>query len=248
MTHKLKQFAIDINTDIDSITNNTKIFNLAHPNSDMRYQARSEGIIILDGETLLCRVSDPNLLSKLEHHYHDINSQWFGEFENITKLIEILKEHNYSIADYVPYYTKKLPDENISMNNIRIIEQDEIIQFKENPHFKECFIFEDQDPDLLGVAIEIDQEIIAMAGCNQHGKYCAEIGIQVLPEYRGNGYAAQLFNALHALLADRRPDLLALYSTQFTHTNSIKVATKAGFILNWVEINLKQTKKSAEDI
>lgn len=239
MNHKLEQFALDINTVTNSITHNTKIFSLAHPNSDMRYQARSEGIIILDGETLLCRVSDPKLLSKLEYHYQDISSQWFGEFENITKLIEILKQHNYSITNYVPYYTKKIPDQNVSMNDIRIIEQDEIHQFKDNPNFKECFIFEDQDPDLFGVAIEIDKEIIAMAGCNQHGKYCAEIGIQVLPEHRGNEYAAQLVNALHALLAKRRPDLLALYSTQFTHTNSIKVATKAGFVLDWVEINLK---------
>ncbi|WP_083312961.1 GNAT family N-acetyltransferase [Floricoccus penangensis] len=108
--------------------------------------------------------------------------------------------------------------------------------------FKECFCFDEEYPELLGAAILSNNEIVAMAGINQSGKYTLEIGISVLPEYQGKGYATKLVKSITARAHLEFPEMIVTYDSQFTHNQSINVAIRSGFEQAWSEIFFSKNK------
>lgn len=153
----------------------------------------------------------------------------------MKQLERLLQKYNYSISNYAPFFTSSFI-EDYDRTDLTIYEADEIQQFKGNSQFKECYMFDENYPDLLGTAIKNGKEIIAMAGMNQTGKYCLELGVQVLPEYRHQGLATKLITAITVEAQQRYPKMVVTYGTQFTHTQSINVAIKSGFNHQWTEI------------
>lgn len=74
--------------------------------------------------------------------------------------------------------------------------------------------------------------IIAMTSAGAWSSKIWAIGIDVLPEYRNNGLAAYLVNALTIEILKR--DIVPVYATSSSNIASQKVAHRAGFMPAWM--------------
>ena len=100
-----------------------------------------------------------------------------------------------------------------------------------------AFGYDPAAPDRLGIGYELDGDLVAVAGASQNGRYCWEIGVELLdPAFRHQGIASRSVQQLTAEIQLRRQDVLPLYGTQFSHVQSMNVAIRAGFVLGWTEL------------
>lgn len=232
----LQQFFIDL---AEPKTLEKHLFCTGTPSNDARPWAKNNGTLILYDNRLLCRTDDESLTQKLQETYDDCPAEWFGEISNLKHLECLLNQYDYTMVDYGPFFIPQ-KNESFDSSSYRFYTDDEIHQFQGNEAFEECFMFDPQHPDLLGISLERDGKTIAMVGMNQTGKYCLELGIQVLPEFQHQEIATQLVKAMAYEAQQRYPDKVLTYGTQFTHSQSINVAIKSGFIHSWTEIVLSK--------
>ena len=87
-------------------------------------------------------------------------------------------------------------------------------------------------PDVLVTLAKSRGNVVAMAGASADCEHMWQIGIDVLPDYRGHGLAAQLVNrlALEVLRRGRVP----YYGTASSNIASQRVAHRAGFEPAWM--------------
>lgn len=237
-----KQFAIDLT---QPLTGKNQ-FVCAAANKRMRFWARNNGMIVIHDGRLLCRLDEEVITQELQDRYEHYGAQWFGEMENMRIFKGILDKHGYTIDNYGPFFTPHQRFKADKDLDVRTFNADEIQHYKGNTDFREAFLFDEQDPDLLGASIQIDGRTVALAGMNQNGQHVLEIGIEVLPEYRNRGYASRLVRAITAEGMRQFPDMTISYGTQFTHNRSINVAIQAGFKHTWTELVLKKTTENEE--
>lgn len=99
---------------------------------------------------------------------------------------------------------------------------DNAIQYNLNHPIQNTFIFLASQGDTIA----------AMAGAFEYSSKIWSIGIDVLPEYRNNGLAAYLVNALSIEIINR--DIVHCYGTSSSNIGSQRVAYRAGFRPAWM--------------
>ncbi|MBQ5333439.1 MAG: GNAT family N-acetyltransferase [Oscillospiraceae bacterium] len=80
-----------------------------------------------------------------------------------------------------------------------------------------------------------------MAGAGADSPYMYQIGINVSPEFRGNGIGAALVTLLKNKLLESGK--LPYYGTSVSHIASQKTAVKAGFFPTWAELVTTERKQ-----
>lgn len=218
------------------------VFALGSYTSDMRLWAKTNGSIVITKGLIYCRLDHEALLNEMKSIYSTCQAQWFGEVSNLKNLESLLNKHGYTIVNYAPFFIPSPRFEPYENENLIFYQPDEILQFKGNKDYDQCFCYDEKHPDLLGVSYTIDGEIVAMAGLNQTGAYTVELGINVLPHAQGKGVGALLVRAITTRANQLYPKKVVTYGTQFTHTQSINVAINAGFTHAWTEIMIERMK------
>ncbi|MFC6464091.1 GNAT family N-acetyltransferase [Marinilactibacillus sp. GCM10026970] len=236
----LKQFAIDLNCTLEELEGFEHIFKTSPPSETSRYWARNDGDLIFYKDRIFCRTGNQALTQKLQETYKNRAGEWFGEIDSLIELNELLKPFKYKLNHYSPFFVPKhwtLPE--VELSNLKIYEETEIVSFKEDERFEESFLYDKTDPDKLGIAHVIDDEIVAMIGANHNGKYTWEIGVEIVEDHHSKGIATNLVKAMtREIIIRNKQAVLPVYSTQFTHTKSINLAIRSGFKLGWTELVL----------
>ncbi len=98
--------------------------------------------------------------------------------------------------------------------------------------------------DMLAVAAFDKDKMIGMAGCSADRKKMWQIGIDVLPEYRGKGIACALTSALAKEILNRGK--VPFYCRAWSNIASKRNAIKRGFVPRWVEMTVKPTETVEE--
>ena len=103
-----------------------------------------------------------------------------------------------------------------------------------------CDRFRPERPDVLAVAAMEWETLLGMAGCSADTPELWQIGIDVLPPYRGRGIGKTLV----ALLRDEalRRGALPYYGTSLSNIFSWRVALAAGFLPAWVEAEAREAE------
>lgn len=78
---------------------------------------------------------------------------------------------------------------------------------------------------------EIENKLVGIACASADSKTMWQIGVDVFPEYRGNGIAVKLVNMLTIETLNR--GIVPYYTTDCANINSQKVAIKSGYIPAW---------------
>ncbi len=98
-----------------------------------------------------------------------------------------------------------------------------------------CKEFDPKRPDVLAVAaLDKDGGIMGLAGCSADCPNMWQIGIDVLPPFRGRGIATALVSLLRNEILKR--GYLPFYGTSLSNLHSWNVALNSGFYPAWVEI------------
>lgn len=175
-----------------------------------------------------------DIIARCRELYANADAPWFMEAPNLAALNRELAAFGAEIRYRQPFYTADtaLPVDTGDFTILRYT-RDEIGQFRGDERFEDAFGFCPDAPDMLGVAAMKDGRILGMAGASGDSPCLWQIGINVLPEARGQGIAAMLVSLLRndVLAAGRLP----FYGTSISHLESQRVALKAGFLPAWFE-------------
>ena len=125
---------------------------------------------------------------------------------------------------------------------VRWLEQEEIAPFYGREEFPNaiCSCFHPERPDVLAVLALDGDRIMGMAGCSADTPELWQIGVDVLPSYRGRGVG----KALVTLLRDEafRRGALPYYGTSLSNIASWRVALASGFLPTWVEAEAQEAE------
>lgn len=171
----------------------------------------------------------PALLPWAEAYFPDKAAQWLFQPARFREIDGALAPLGYEIGDAHKFY---LPDltapETVPTGPVRWYEGDELEQFRAHPFWGEALSFNPLFPDRLAVAVlDSSGQPAAMAGASQDGPRMWQIGIAVLPEFRGKGFGAQATGLMKDELLRR--NAAPFYGTAESHIISQNVARRAGF-------------------
>lgn len=140
----------------------------------------------------------------------------------------------YGINPYfLPNVDKIKPIDMPNEFEYSFVEKNDVHKLYEVEGFHNALQYNDnsQRPDVLVAVAKSKGEIIGMAGASDDCKTMWQIGVDVLPSYRGNGVAAALVNMLTLEILER--GYIPYYSTDCSNVASQHVAVKAGFVPAW---------------
>lgn len=169
---------------------------------------------------------------------------WLLEQHNFYELETKLREYGYKMAlthhMFIP--TPEYLDVKTDLN-IKWLEQKDIGEYYGREEFSNalCDSFKPDRPDVLAIIALEGDKICGMAGCSADTPEMWQIGIDVLPEYRGRGIGKTLV----ALLRDEvlRRGFIPYYGTSLSNIRSWKIALSCGFVPTWIETESREDKK-----
>ena len=162
------------------------------------------------------------------------------ETPNLHVLDEMLAPYGQKICFMAEYF---LPDVNAVKAQhcgyeLRILHQ---ADFEELylPQWSNALCKERMELDVLGVGAYDGEKLIGLAGCSADCEMMYQIGVDVLPEYRGQRIASALTSrlALEILALGKVP----FYCAAWCNIKSVRNAIRCGFRPAWVEMTAKDT-------
>jgi len=190
-------------------------------------------IAVVSGKLLFTGRED--VIARCRELYGKANAPWFMEARNLAALNRELAAFGAQIRHARPFLTAESTASVDTRDfEIRRYAGAQIDGFRDDPRFDDAFGFCDDAPDMLGVAAVRDGQILGMAGASADCPRMWQIGINVLPEARGQGIASMLVSLLrNDVLAQGR---LPFYGTSISHLESQRVALRSGFLPAWFEL------------
>ncbi|MCR5398177.1 MAG: hypothetical protein K6E68_01435 [Lachnospiraceae bacterium] len=218
-------------------------------------------VIIFMGKAYV--MAEPETIPGWEEILKDYPAEWFFNYSRLRKIDRILNEYGREIVDTHIYY---LPDEDAPQKEepegLRWFEEAEIPGYKEINPFHNAWPYSSTQPDVIGVGMpkgKTDRhdsfdtsgttyatnklsvtEMAALAGASLDGKYVHQIGIDVLPQYRGRGLAVTLVTILKQRLIEEGK--LPFYGTAESHAISRMTGVRAGFLPAFAELFVGKMK------
>lgn len=233
----IRQMAADFCVPEAAVLDNHHHFTVFTPHPDRRqYMEITPCILkiaVVNGKLLFTGQAD--VIARCRELYANANAPWFMEARNLAALNRELAAFGAQIRHARPFFTadQALPVDTKDFTILRYTPET-IGQFKGDDRFDDAYGFCEDAPDVLGMAAVKDGEILGMAGASADSPHMWQIGINVLPEARGQGIASMLVSLIAGdiLAAGRLP----YYGTSISHLESQRVALRSGFLPSWFEL------------
>ena len=149
----------------------------------------------------------------------------------LVKFGKAIGSFNQYYLPVSPYY---YPD--LSGIRVKIYDEDAIPSLYGDKRFSNALMYEDKlgRHDVMAVCAMDGNSIYAIAGASNDSERFWQIGIDVLPEYRGRGTATALVSALTKEILMQ--GAIPYYGTWWSNIPSRNVARRAGYFPAWVEM------------
>lgn len=209
--------------------------------------------LVFFGKSLVCTCDEkiaPQIQQLLEKELNQTELYRGFEPDFIYKINEILKPFQRKIncmANFcLPsknFFETKIPQSDIKIANFsyKFFYDKEIAVLYEEKGFDNAFdygscLLEDDKKrkDKIAVVAYQYEKIIGIAACTDDCDSMWQIGVDVLPNYRGKGVASFLVNILSQKIFQLGK--VPYYCTAWSNVASRNTAIKAGFSPSWVEI------------
>lgn len=234
-----KQLALDFNCNTEAFDEEDTIITENILREGRRIY-KNEGaflkVLCFNGKAVI--TADKEIIPWCEEKLFDISAPWFFQYSILRCIDKKLNEVGHKIADAHHYYLPNTDKIQVKkFFQVKWFEQADIKQFQDDDRFDEAFAFEPTHPDVLAVAAMDGEKIMGIAGASADGEDMWQIGIDVLPEYRGRGIATSLVVILKEEILRRGK--IPFYGTVESHIYSQNVAINAGFYPAWAELYSK---------
>ncbi len=178
----------------------------------------------------------------------DYPAEWFFNYGRLRKIDCILNEFNREIVDTHIYFLPDEDDYNIEIpSDWKWFSEDEIAAFKDKNPFNNALCYSPTQPDVYGLGAPDGKGFYkGMSGASLDGLYTRQIGIDVLPAYRGEGLATRLVRGLKQKI--REDGYLPFYGTAESHALSRSVGVKSGFLPAFSEIFVSRKDNNLKSI
>lgn len=168
---------------------------------------------------------DENMVGHFKQLLDGREPEWIFDPQTLIRFNELLYLEGQNVGNMIQYY---VPDpsrpKTEPIGEIRWIDRDEIKKY----------LPEMNGSDMIAVAAIRDGKIAGIAGASAKSPLMWEIAINVQPEYRNQGIAANLVALIKDRLLDM--DVVPYYGTAASHTISLSVGVDAGFFPCWTRL------------
>jgi len=115
-----------------------------------------------------------------------------------------------------------------------LVEQEDIPALYSHRGFESAMQYDSNDPrpDILAITAKADGQIAGMAGSSGDCANMWQVGMDVLPAYRGHGLAAYLVSGLTIEILNR--GYVPYYCCSISNIASQRVARRAGYYPAWI--------------
>lgn len=189
-------------------------------------------------------MADEALRPELDEWVKDVeHPHWLLEFPRLLALAKILEPHGWQLTQTFHHYLPVRdfgPVEPPEGLEFRLLERDDIGGFYPNSDWPDA-LQENENPsrpDVLALTAMDGGNIAAMAGASADGERLWQIGIDVLPEYRGRGLGALLVRGLCHEVQKR--GAVPFYGTSLSNIHSQNIAYSCGFAPAWVAVSARR--------
>ncbi len=160
------------------------------------------------------------------------------ETPNMHVLDEILAKHNLKICFMAEYFLPDISALNQHKTNYELRMLDKA-DFKDLylPEWSNALCKDRQERDEIAVGAYENGKLIGLAGASSDCKTMYQIGIDVLPEYRGNNIATALVSQLAIVLINMGK--VPFYCAAWSNIKSVRTAIKCGFRPAWIEMTAR---------
>jgi hypothetical protein len=212
-------------------------------------------VIIFMGKAYV--MADESTIPGWEEILKNYPAEWFFNYSRLRKVDRILNEYDREIIDTHIYY---LPDSDAPVmaepEGLRWFDESDIAKSKDINPFHNAWPYSPTQPDVIGVGMPKGKitatgeasvpgeakaadelsvtDMAALAGASLDGKYVKQIGIDVLPEFRGNGYAPMLVSVLKQRIMQE--EYIPFYGTAESHAISRMTGVRSGFLPAFAEL------------
>ncbi len=165
---------------------------------------------------------------------------WLFEHPNLMELEGELSKYGQRLGQSHHMFLPKARMEEVNVPfDMQWFEQEDIQALYGRDEFPNalCDCFKPERPDMLAVGAMYEGRIVGLAGCSADTKLFWQIGIDVLPEWRGKGIATMLVKVLKNEIFRR--GVIPFYGTSLSNIGSWNVAIGSGFYPVWVEIETR---------
>lgn len=170
-----------------------------------------------------------------EDYFQTVEPAWFCNYRNLRVIDEKLREYGHELLNTHVYF---LPDADAAkvepLLPARWFEREEIIELLDRNCFSHALTCWETQPDMLAVAAMEQNKIAGLAGVSADGEHMWQIGIDVLPEYRGRGIAVNLFALMRQEILRRGK--IPFGGTAESHAVSRCTIVKSGFLPAFTEV------------
>lgn len=262
-----RQLALDYCCAEEEVADGMHHFLLYEPREGRRRYEETEPcffkLAVVNGKLLFA--GQEEMIAWCRGRYADAPAEWFVDAKHLRELENKLREYGYQIRQMHPFFIPMEASDEENIERMRCLGNlsgnaeerteaaggaydivwyhgEEIEQFRGDSRFDKAYTFDENAPDVIGVAAKKDGRILGMAGASADSPLLWQIGINVLPEGRGQGIAVMLVSLLKNKILDKGK--LPYYGTAFSHLASQTVALRSGFTPAWVELVAEKMKNA----
>ena len=237
-----KQLAIDLNCADNDFDRSENVITASAANEGRRMYSEGKQFFqmaTLGKNTVLS--ADEVLHPFLEVFIRDRQGHWLFEQEKLSILDRELNKYGYKLWSTHHLYLPKI-DVGITGNfTVKwFFGRTEIEPFYDGGRFPNalCEHYIESRPDRIAVCAYDGDNIMGMAGCSEDARNWFQIGVDVFPEYRGNGVGTYLTLLIKNEIIKR--GAIPFYGTAPANIHSQNIALNCGFRPAWVEICSKK--------
>lgn len=161
------------------------------------------------------------------------------EYKALKTIDESLREYGYALRGTFHMYLPGKPFPEFALPSgltLQWFDGEEAIKaFYPNERFHMALSgeYNPDRPDVIALAAMDGEEIVAVSGASADTKDMWQVGIDVLPGYRGRGLGTALVSALCRAIEEKGK--LPFYGTAVANLHSQKIAQNSGFYPAWIE-------------
>ncbi len=239
---KLKeQLAIDFNCLRTDFSKKENIITIYRINPGRRIYSDKEKFLamVTMGDNAVIS-ADERIIPWLKEWCRNKRGIWLFEHDNLMELEAELQKYEQKLWQthhmFLPRpIIKDVPND----FSFKWFEQEDIKVLYGREEFSNalCDEYKPERPDILAVAAYENEKIIGLAGCSADTDLFWQIGIDVLPEYRGNHIGTKLVQLLKNEILHR--GAIPFYGTSLSNLHSWNVALNCDFYPAWIEIETK---------
>lgn len=216
------QLAIDYNCKPEDFNKDGVIFTIAEKQNGRREMPfitpRLE--IITMGKSTIVNASK-NIMSFVKR-----------KFEGKSSYDILTSKFVYGVNPYYLPYVENLKEIEKNLFKFELIDDDiQLLYGNKDFHNALQYNVDSKRPEVLAAVAYDEDKLVGIACASADSKTMWQIGVDVLPEYRGNGIAVKLVNMLTIETLNR--GIVPYYTTDCANINSQKVAIKSGYSPAW---------------